>query len=63
MKTPHGITDKTTSMCYLYHDSVSSSNNTTTENAVPHENITPSSLPPNTFQTRSGRISKPPERL
>ena len=42
---------------------VSNSNNTSTENAVPNENITPSSLPPNTFQTRSGRISILPERL
>ena len=44
-------------------DYVFQNNNTTTENHTPTENFTPASLLPRTYQTRSVRVSKPPERL
>ena len=34
-----------------------------TESVTPEDNVTPENLPPNTCRTKSGRISRPPERL
>ena len=34
-----------------------------TKSVTPEDNVTPEDLPPNTCHTKSGRVSKPPERL